>query len=356
MIPIKTTRCMVFLLLLSCITPGQSASTSRLRIGVSGASVSAGFGTGTTLAHALATAQGRIADDRLDVSTSLLFMSPQEKSTALLPQLTHEKPTVIIALDQLFWFAYGRKELDQRRRDVTIALDLLEKLDLPVYVGDVPRMSNVSRMMLPPERIPSQDHVDNVNKLIHARCRKLPDFHLLPLASWYESMQNGKTVTVNGSSVHFKKPELFNSDGLHVNRRGLALITLLIAESLIENKALKRSAIQMWDVNSLARHLQGCSLKVRVEDVKGNKVESGEVKLDIAALRKQFVSTDFEKHKKLRRLLESRDLSSRNPFFIRGLPGALIGKTLTVQCSNQETHSIPVTLKAGANRAVVTLR
>jgi hypothetical protein len=169
-------------------------------------------------------------------------------------------------------------------------------------------------------------------------------------------MRTGKSVKLNGKAVTYKKSQLFLSDGLHVNRLGLALITLLILETLVQEGVLHRGAISITTTEPLSNHLQGCRLEVRVEDAKGNKVKTGEITLDVTTLKSRFPSADFSSHRWLRRLLRTYDLSSRNPFFIRGLPGALIGKPVIICNKNEGTRSKPIVLKPGSTRAVVTLK
>jgi hypothetical protein len=304
----------------------------------------------------MATAMGRIADENLDVATSSLFLNPQKKSTQLLTKLSKETPAAVIALDQIFWFAYGRKELSQRLHDVGAALDLLQNLKFPVFLGDVPRMRGVSRTMLPPERIPSQEHTDRVNELIHARCKQAPNLHLLPLVAWSNAMNTGQSVKLNGKAVTYKKSQLFLSDGLHVNRRGLALITLLVLETLVKEGLLHREAISISTTEPLSIHLQSSRFEVRVEDANGTKVKTGEITLDVTALESQFPSTEFSSHPRLRRLMRTYDLSIRNPFFIRSLPSALIGKPVIICNKKEGTRSKPIILKPGSTRAVVTLK
>jgi hypothetical protein len=211
-------------------------------------------------------------------------------------------------------------------------------------------------MMLPPERIPSQEHVDRVNALIHQRCTSSKNLHLLRLTEWSTAMRAGTPVVINGVSHKYSKSELFISDGLHVNRRGLALMTLLTLEALIKNKVLPRSAIYCSDPEVLSERLKGCRLEVRIEDTKGNKIREGEVTFDITNLRALFPATEFEDHRRLAKLTESHDLQIRNPFFIRGLPGALIGKTLVIRNVTTGSRSAPFKLRAGSTRAVITLQ
>lgn len=348
------TFCLFFATIL-VVAPLLAQETAR--IGVSGASVSAGFGSGSTLAQALATAHGQISDRALDVATSTLFLSPQKKSATLLKKIASAKPTAIVALDQLFWFAYGRKQLKTRLRDVEVALSLLEKTGVPVYVGDVPLMRNVSPIMLPTGKIPPAKHLLKVNELVRARCEKTPNLHLLPLTAWAEAMRNGRTLNLFGKPRTYKKSQLFIADGLHVNRRGLAVLTMLVAERLQNDKVLAASTSMPDSPDDLAERLKGCRLEVRLVNTAGRRLKQGIVSFDLSALRSKFPSVDFAAHERLRRLTEPFDLSYRNPFFIPGLPGALIGESLQLRLKTDgDLIPEPILLTAGRTRATITLQ
>jgi len=58
------------------------------------------------------------------------------------------EPTAVLAVDFLFWFAYGEKPESRRAEDLEGALKLLEKFDVPVVVGTLPNMKESVGKML----------------------------------------------------------------------------------------------------------------------------------------------------------------------------------------------------------------
>jgi hypothetical protein len=69
-------------------------------------------------------------------------------------------PDIVVGIDFPFWFAYGfvgGEELKAREAKLDEGLNLLEKLTMPVLLGDLPDMTGAQKRMLSPTQIPSPD-------------------------------------------------------------------------------------------------------------------------------------------------------------------------------------------------------
>ena len=135
------------------------------RVGVLGASLSAGFGTGRTLADILDAAI-RPRHEVIDASDPFFFRDPAaagQRSAALLGE---RMATCVVALDYLFWFVHGKKTGERRKADLEEGLCRIEALGCPVFLGDLPDMRGAAADMLPRESIPPPEELAALNARI----------------------------------------------------------------------------------------------------------------------------------------------------------------------------------------------
>ena len=135
------------------------------RIGVIGASSSAGYGDGVALAEVVHQALS-VEHRTFDLSSSAHFLRPLDigKTEALAVVL--RRPTIVFAVDFLFWYAYGHKSDDLREAHLEVAFGLLEGLGAPVIVGDLPDVHGASPKMIAPSQIPDATVIANLNQKI----------------------------------------------------------------------------------------------------------------------------------------------------------------------------------------------
>jgi hypothetical protein len=138
-------------------SPGTDAGGPRIdfaRVTVIGASVSAGFG-GAPLADLLdgaLTAPHRI-DDASDLFTS---RDPETKVRAQVDRALAGEATCVFALDALFWYVYaGWLDGDGRLARLELGLRELERIRVPLILGDIPWMRDASPIFIRPEGSPA---------------------------------------------------------------------------------------------------------------------------------------------------------------------------------------------------------
>lgn len=144
----------------------------------------------------------------------MLFRDPIGETQLELGKAIELRASTVVAIDLLFWHVYNV-------RDVEPALAELDKVLATgawILVGDVPRITTASELLLPKEAIPSQDVLDAANQRIAAwadRDRVL----LVPLAEWTAPLRAGAEVElVPGQKV--PAASLLALDGLHANPLG----------------------------------------------------------------------------------------------------------------------------------------
>ena len=212
----------------------QRFETSRAlleRIGVIGASSSAGYGNGVALAEVLHEALS-VEHRTFDVSSSAHFLRPLEigKTEALAVAL--RRPTIVFAVDFLFWYAYGDKSDELRDAHLEVAFGLLEGLGVPVIVGDLPDVHGASRQMIAPKQIPDATVIAELNGKIEAWAAEHDAIELVPLSRWHARMREGAAVTVFDTTVQRPFGDVMQWDKLHPSPRGQALLALMLLQEL----------------------------------------------------------------------------------------------------------------------------
>lgn len=144
----------------------------------------------------------------------MLFRDPVGETRLELGKAIEFRATTLVAIDLLFWHVYNSRSLD-------VALAELDKVHATgawILVGDVPRITTASELLLPKEAIPAQETIDAANARIRtwaARERVL----LVPLAEWTEPLRAGAEVEIApGEKV--PAASLMALDGLHANPLG----------------------------------------------------------------------------------------------------------------------------------------
>jgi hypothetical protein len=191
---------------------------SFARTAVIGASVSAGF-LGTPMSQVLdESIAGKHAVENL--AEVYFFRSPPENGAAQLRAALDFQPTLLFAIDYLFWYMYvSGADLGDRRIRLEAALRSLESLDVPIILGDIPDMRTARAWMLPPAVVPPPDHLQALNQALREWARDKLHVHLVPLADWAGPLFTGGTVTQKGKT--FTAKQLMSLDGLHLNPAGM---------------------------------------------------------------------------------------------------------------------------------------
>ncbi|MHC5063995.1 MAG: SGNH/GDSL hydrolase family protein [Planctomycetota bacterium] len=234
-------------LTLSLLLSGQSdapllsAKSSKLPVvSLLGASVTAGYSVerpGTArlqkVLEGIWETEKVSVRDRSDMAS---FIDPLAKQEPRLRRVLRDEPDLVLAIDFMFWFGYGRIRGDERRARLQKQEDgfaLLDMLDCPILVGDYPDMRGADSRVLRAHMIPAPEILTELNKRLHAWIAKRDKVHLFPLASWVEQAVNeGEVVRYEDRDLQIPPLGLLQRDRLHANRLGMAMMGYRIAEQL----------------------------------------------------------------------------------------------------------------------------
>ncbi len=235
------------------------------RVVVIGASASAGFMLPHGLSDALEATIVREHEPIASSPNTLFFLNPLVYGPKEIAEALEAEPTLVVAVDFLFWFGYGLtnaegKPLGSEEERLALleeGLALIAVLDCPVIVGDFPDCSHAIGTMLFEPQVPSPESLAALNARLTAWAKDRPNVILLPFASLVASILETRTrvsgTLGKGKTLRLKIPKagagvtlgdwkyepgayelLMQPDDLHPTIEGLAVIAHFVARSLVE--------------------------------------------------------------------------------------------------------------------------
>lgn len=209
------------------------------RVVVIGASASAGFGTAAELGSDVPLAAALEPMLRLshapvqDRANSLFFLDPAGHGANQVADALAQEPTLVVALDFLFWFGYGVKDDDERREDLDHGLRLLERFSCPVLVGLIPDMRPAVGEMLVAEQVPPPEALARLNARIAEWASGRANAVLVPVPGLVDAARSGGPVRAGLSEWPRDGARiLIQPDRLHPTVEGLAALAALALEQL----------------------------------------------------------------------------------------------------------------------------
>jgi hypothetical protein len=211
-----------------------SAPALFQRVVLLGASVTAGF-TSSEPFGGPSTAQYRLQNfihaavkgSHEPITThanTFLFTNPAKTMEKQIAATIAARPTLVVALDALFWFCYGHGLTSEQRQELLESgLRMLEAIDAPLVLGDIPDASKGVGKVLGKSQMPEISTIAACNERLRewAAARKtvavIPISELMLKASADEELQLGGLSWGKGKTAALLQPDL-----LHPSQRGLA--------------------------------------------------------------------------------------------------------------------------------------
>lgn len=160
------------------------------RLVVLGASASVGFGPQEEAGRVVGLAE--LLDELVlaphepprSCASALFFTAPERWGEDLLAAAERARPTAVIAVDYLFWTVYGQRASEAARLEaLEVGLAALDRLSVPLVVGDLPDMSAAIGSMLRRSQVPQPDTLARANARLRAWAATRPLVTVLPLAA-----------------------------------------------------------------------------------------------------------------------------------------------------------------------------
>jgi len=244
---------------------GATAKAACSRIVMIGASASAGYTESEPLGGP-ATLQLRL-NKYLDAallashepvrnfSSAMLFLQPESQGQSQSERALQSNPSLLVALDFLFWFCYGEGSSDKDRLErFEHGLKLIEPFKCPVVLGDIPDASAAVERMLSPDQIPSPAALTAANRRLKEWAAARKQTVVVPLSSFMRNAMANKTVTVHGHTFTEGRTRVFlQEDKLHPSPAGCAILAVAIFDSFLANQTSISSNDFRWDAKEIYR-------------------------------------------------------------------------------------------------------
>ncbi|MCB9909700.1 MAG: hypothetical protein H6829_05465 [Planctomycetes bacterium] len=219
------------------------------RVVVMGASVSAGFGlckeleVATPLSVLVDAALVDAPHETQNLGENLLFLGPIYTGHYLAQQALEAKPTLLIAVDYLFWYGmFWRWDSgEERLAGLERGLKELERFDCPIVIGDFPdvrpalkgRHEVTKGPVIFPSMIPSEPVRQAMNDRVRAWAAAHDNVVLVSLADFLQQLSQGEAVPLpEGQSLQGTIPEILQVDLLHPRLAGCQALVLTIFDAV----------------------------------------------------------------------------------------------------------------------------
>ena len=158
-----------------------------------------------------------------------LGISHQQVSVAL-----KNKPSVVIAVDQLFWQLYGNfSSSEQRLKTFQAALKKLDPITCPLVIGNIPDASHSLGKMLAASQIPDIETIDTANKILNAWVKKRTNTAIIDLAAFMKCSVSNQEIKLKHITYPAGTTKKFlQTDMLHPTAAGAMALSYAVIESL----------------------------------------------------------------------------------------------------------------------------
>jgi len=213
--------------------PGKVPAPLLSRVATVGASLTGGFGNTLPLSTLMERALTEDHTRVLRCFTFLFFQRPVAIGARQIDRCRKHQPTLVLAVDFLFWYGYGfvfsrKGERAFRFERLEKGLAQLDRLACPIVVGDLPDVTGAHPWMLSPYQVPSPEVQKALNERIHAWAAHKPNVLVVPLADWVRGLKTG-VWKIPGSApgrASVLTPEMaLIWDRLHPTRVGALFLT-----------------------------------------------------------------------------------------------------------------------------------
>jgi hypothetical protein len=161
-------------------------------------------------------------------ASALLFFQPREIMEKQIAATIAAKPTLVIGLDALFWFCYGAgMDAGQRTALFDAGLQLLERIEAPLIVGDIPDATKAVGGILGKAELPEPATIALCNERLKTWAATRKNVTVFPIAGVMTAAGANEQVILAGHTWEAgKSGALIRKDHLHPSRHALAALAI----------------------------------------------------------------------------------------------------------------------------------
>ncbi|MEZ5324104.1 MAG: hypothetical protein R3F19_03470 [Verrucomicrobiales bacterium] len=184
---------------------------------------------------------------------AFFFMSPEKTGATCIEKALAAKPSLVVAIDFLFWFCYGEGMTpEQRLTKFEEGLKLLEKIDAPMVVGDIPYASAAVDKMLSKEQLPPKEIVEQCNKRIREWGGNREAVAVVSLSDFMEAAVANQALNVREHIwAEGSTRALLQGDLLHPSHHGCVGLTAFVLDAALTCSPAVQSDCVCWDLQKI---------------------------------------------------------------------------------------------------------
>jgi hypothetical protein len=184
-----------------------------------------------------------------NLANAMFFAQPEVQGRSQIDDALKAGPTLVVGVDFLFWFCYGDGANDEARlKRFEQGLKLLEPIQCPLIVGDIPDASAASRAMLGDEQIPSAPTMAAANRRLQEWAAGRSNVAIVPLSAFMRSAASDGPVTVHNYTLPQGQTRiLLQADNLHPSPPGSSVLALAALDALLARQPGRPADEVRWD-------------------------------------------------------------------------------------------------------------
>ena len=180
-------------------------------------------------------------------SNRFTFISPVIISSRQVARAIKAKPSIVIAVDYLFWHLYGKfNSEEQRLKAFESALAKLDPVTSALVIGNIPDASHSINKMLGASQVPALKTIEQANITLNAWADKRPQTTVINLKSFMAKSVSNKALKLSlieypvGTTKNF-----LQSDMLHLTPSGVTALSYAVLEAVQRVSTLKDSQLNL---------------------------------------------------------------------------------------------------------------
>ena len=218
------------------------------RVAVTGASVTAGYGLITppikgnfggypiNLKHIVDAMILAPHEEVAYFGHPMFFARPVVYGSELIEKVTAHEPTLIVAVDYLFWFAYGNVGFsgeEYRIKKFKDGLSILENIQTHLIIGNIPDVRKAIGKVLSASQVPAVETIQKMNNMLRSWAMLHPKVKVLNVYELYKALLDDTTLTTSSYTWPAGSQEkLLQKDMLHTTFEGTVAASLVVADAI----------------------------------------------------------------------------------------------------------------------------
>ena len=263
---------LVWILICGCSSQrssSQRSSKTLERVAVTGASVTAGWGLKTppikgdfggypiNLKHIIDAMILTPHEEVAYFGEPMFFAEPVVHGKELIERITAYDPTLIIAVDYLFWFAYGDVGLsgeEFRIKKFNEGLSCLENVKSDLLIGNIPDVHKAIGRVLSASHVPTVETIQKMNRMLNLWVLLHQNVTVLDVYTLYGALLDDAAIKTDTFTWPAgSKEKLLQKDMLHMTLEGTVAASLVVADAIGLEEIETNPKILMLKAAAIAR-------------------------------------------------------------------------------------------------------